>query len=171
MRTTLAVLIVTLLCSPGARGAGPPKYVASVDSLLSDSVGAGAKVVYMDFWASWCVPCRKSFPWMESLSKQYQKQGLEVVAVNVDKDKSAAQEFLQNTKSPLDQLWGKAGVPVHVVYDPDGKLAKRFRLDVMPTSFIYGRDGDLKEEHRGFNPQDTLHLDSLVVALLKEGKP
>ena len=156
----VAVLVATVSLAHSAQiqAKGAPKSISPVAPLLVDSTGFKDKVVYVDFWASWCVPCRKSLPWLKQLAVKYGGQGLDVIAVNVDKERAAAEEFL-----------GKSYAPVHVVFDPAGSIAKRFDLDVMPTSFIYGADGTLREVHRGFTPGDTLPLDSLVASLLKVG--
>jgi len=93
---------------------------------------------------------------MELLSK-YQDQGLQIVTINLDRDRAAARKFLDDTHASLP-----------IVYDPAGKLAKLYDLQVMPTSFVYGRDGTLRSRQEGFNPEETGSLESLVRSLLKE---
>lgn len=161
--TLRVAVIVAALClaqSAQLQAKGAPKSISPVAPLLGDSMGFKDKVVYVDFWASWCVPCRKSLPWLEQVAAKYAGQGLAVIAVNVDKERAAADEFL-----------GRSYAPLRVVFDPSGSIAKRFDLDVMPTSFIYGADGTLREVHRGFTPEDVPHLDSLVASLLKVSGP
>lgn len=144
---------------PSISSAAPrtPETIAAVDSALADSTTLTGKVVYVDFWASWCVPCRKSYPWMRELAAKYHDRGFEVVTVNVDKDKALADKFLAEVKTALP-----------VIYDPKGGLAKLYELKVMPTSFIYGRDGALKATHEGFHPSDGAELESFIENLLKE---
>lgn len=134
-----------------------PANVAVIDSVLADSTKLKDKVVYVDFWASWCGPCAQSFPYMKVLQSKYQPKGLQIVTINLDKDTQAAQDFLDKMKSPLQ-----------VVYDSTGTLAKRYGLDAMPSSFIYGRNGLLRASHQGFLPKDTTYLDSLVASLIEE---
>ena len=98
------------------------------------------KVVYLDFWASWCVPCRKSFPWMNTMQKQYQQQGLVVLSVNLDAQKTLAVKFLQQT--PADFA---------IIYDAKGVLAKKFQLKGMPSSYLFNRQGKMISAHSGFN--------------------
>lgn len=100
------------------------------------------KVVYLDFWASWCVPCRQSFPWMNSINKQYQQQGLRVLSVNLDANATLATKFLE--KNPADFT---------IIYDAKGSLAKRFQLKGMPSSYLFNRQGELISKHIGFNDQ------------------
>ena len=97
------------------------------------------KVVYLDFWASWCGPCRKSFPWMNTMQQQYQPQGLVIISVNVDNEKALAEEFL-------------AEVPTNftVFYDPKGKVARKFKLRGMPSSYLIDRTGKMVSAHVGF---------------------
>ena len=154
----LICLLFLLISLPAyARTDRTPTTIAAIDSVLADSTLLHNKVVYVDFWASWCAPCRQSFPWMKALQDKYHDRGFEVVAVNVDKETAAARKFLDVLKSPL-----------RVVPDSTGTLAKMYKLEAMPTSFIYGRDGKLRTDHRGFYPKDTLSLDSLVKSLLEE---
>jgi thiol-disulfide isomerase/thioredoxin len=115
------------------------------------------KVVYLDFWASWCTPCLRSFPWMNDLADSYKGRGLVVVAVNVDHNRNLADTFLQ--QHPAD---------FHVVYDPGGSLADKFDVEAMPTSFLIGRDGKIHYVHAGFHPGHIREYLSQIRALLKQ---
>jgi cytochrome c biogenesis protein CcmG/thiol:disulfide interchange protein DsbE len=97
------------------------------------------KVVFVDFWASWCVPCRQSFPWMSSMLDRYSAQGLVIVAINLDKNREAANDFL-----------GKFSAPFIVAFDPAGKTAESFHVEAMPSSFIVSRTGRIVYSHAGF---------------------
>lgn len=132
--------------------------LASIAACMKDPAQLKNKVVYVDFWASWCGPCRRSFPWMKELNNKYEERGLKFVTVNLDRDRAAAKKFLT-----------EMSVPFEVVYDSTGALATIYGLEAMPTSFIYGRDGKLRKQHRGFNPKETSAVDSLIDKLLKEG--
>jgi thiol-disulfide isomerase/thioredoxin len=115
------------------------------------------KVVLLDFWASWCSPCKASFPWLNSLHEKYGPDGLVVIAVNLDKKREPADRFLNATP-----------VGFRVVYDPKGKLAEQYQLRVMPTSFVYDRNGALRETHTGFLKEKTAEVERSLRALLKE---
>ncbi len=97
------------------------------------------KTVYLDFWASWCVPCRKSFPWMNEMHRKYKDQGLVIVAVNVDNKQPEAIRFL-------------ASIPAEftIAYDPEEKLASAMKLKAMPSSYLISADGNIVERHVGF---------------------
>lgn len=107
---------------------------AELPTLLQQHKG---NVIYVDFWASWCGPCRKSFPWMNSMQKKY--SDLKVISINVDNDKSLAAEFLQQVP---------ANFPV--IYDPKGRIAKKYKLKGMPSSYIFNKKGILVSSHVGF---------------------
>ena len=94
------------------------------------------KVVYLDFWASWCGPCRDSFPWMEAMHKKYAAQGLEIIAVNLDQEPELAQKFLKQYAPDF-----------RIEYDAKGEMAGQFGVDTMPTSFVIGRDGKARKKH------------------------
>ncbi|MCI2284153.1 TlpA family protein disulfide reductase [Colwellia sp. MSW7] len=109
---------------------------AALEQALSEHKG---KVVYIDFWASWCGPCRKSFPWMNTVHEKYKQQGFSVISINLDADKSLAEKFLVETPANFS-----------VIYDPKGKIAKHFKIQGMPSSMLIGRDGKIKSRHTGF---------------------
>jgi len=100
------------------------------------------KVVYLDFWASWCNPCRQSFPWMNEIQGTYAKANLVVIGVNVDHERDLADDFLKH--SPAD---------FKIVYDPDGTIARRFDFRDMPTAVLIDRDGRVRYVHAGFFPE------------------
>jgi thiol-disulfide isomerase/thioredoxin len=113
------------------------------------------KVVYLDFWASWCGPCRKSFPWMNKIQAEYNLQGFNVVSVNLDANKSLAAKFLDET--PAD---------FKVIYDPKGRIAKHFQIQGMPSSMLIGRDGKIKSRHTGFFTAKTALYQQEIQRLL-----
>lgn len=114
------------------------------------------KVIYLDFWASWCEPCRKSFPWMHDIKQSYADQGFEIVAVNLDKDRKLADVFLQ-----------EMDVNFIVAFDEDGESASRYNIKGMPSSYLIGRDGQVYASHTGFHDKDKEPLESAIKSLLK----
>lgn len=113
------------------------------------------KVVYLDFWASWCGPCRKSFPWMNAMKKQYEKDGLEIISVNLDKKREDLDKFLK--KIPADFI---------VLPDPAGDSAKRFELKGMPSAIIIDRTGNIVSAHIGFKDGDETLREAKIKAAL-----
>jgi cytochrome c biogenesis protein CcmG/thiol:disulfide interchange protein DsbE len=115
------------------------------------------RVVYLDFWASWCGPCRQSFPWMETMKSTYEAQGLEIVAVNLDRDRADADKFLNQLHPTFD-----------VRFDPKGELAEFYKLRGMPSSVLIDRHGTARFTHVGFRPIDGTIYEAQVRELLAE---
>jgi cytochrome c biogenesis protein CcmG/thiol:disulfide interchange protein DsbE len=113
------------------------------------------RVIYLDFWASWCVPCRQSFPWMDRMQREFGQDAFIVVAVNVDHARPDAEQFLHE-HSPAFKI----------VFDPDGALAERFGVKGMPTSFLIDREGHVHSEHEGFRLKDRDALEQQIRSLL-----
>jgi cytochrome c biogenesis protein CcmG/thiol:disulfide interchange protein DsbE len=115
------------------------------------------RVLYVDFWASWCTPCRQSFPWMQSLTDTYEREGLSVVAVNLDQNRHDADKFLAQFHPNFD-----------VRFDPQGELAARFKVQGMPSSLIIDRHGVLRYMHVGFQLMDRATYEAQLRELLAE---
>jgi len=133
--------------------------LGNADDLRSLDLGAQrGKVVILDYWASWCVPCRRSFPWLNSMQDKYGADGLVIIGVNVDHERSEADRFLEEYPARFQ---------VH--FDPDGALASKFGVEAMPSSFIIGRDGQIRGRHLGFKVQRQEEYEAAIVAALQEG--
>jgi thiol-disulfide isomerase/thioredoxin len=115
------------------------------------------KVVWIDFWASWCAPCRRSFPWMNAMHEKYGPKGLAIIAINVDKDRALADAFLE--ESP-------AAFRLH--YDPAGELALEFDVQAMPSSFLLDHDGNVLARHYGFKLANTDEYEQEIRSALAE---
>lgn len=120
---------------------------------LSDYKG---KVVYLDFWASWCAPCRKSFPWMAQMYKKYQSQGLVVIAVNLDQERNLADDFL--SKYPGDFIIG---------FDQAGVTPQDYKVQGMPSAVLIDRTGTIVSRHIGFNSSKQQSYEQAIVSILK----
>ena len=102
------------------------------------------KVVLVDFWASWCGPCKESFPVMNDLVEQFGKDGFVILAVNLDDDKAAMDDFLKEHKAGFT-----------VVRDASKKLVSTVNIPSMPSSFLLGKDGKVAAAHKGFHGKET----------------
>jgi len=113
------------------------------------------KVVYVDFWASWCGPCKQSFPFMNDLQAKYGADGFEVLAVNLDAKREDADKFLTEVPAQFT-----------LVFDAKGDSAKRFEVKGMPSSYLIGRDGKVVAAHKGFKEVDRKDLESRIAQAL-----
>ncbi len=120
-----------------------------------DAAALKGKVVIVDFWASWCAPCKEEMPVLERLYKKYKARGLVIVGVSVDQE-------LANVKSFLKQL----PVSFNIVHDADHKVAGRFKPPRMPSSYVADRNGIVRHVHAGFRDEDAAKLEAEVSALL-----
>lgn len=108
-------------------------------------------VVYVDFWASWCAPCRQSFPWMNDMQSKFGRQGLKVIAVNLDANSDDWKRFLASAPANFE-----------IAFDPKGVLARRFEVKGMPSSVLIGRDGRVVLQHVGFNEGSRAKLEEAI---------
>jgi thiol-disulfide isomerase/thioredoxin len=115
------------------------------------------KVVYLDFWASWCGPCKQSFPWMQAMKDTYGPQGLAVIAIDLDMDRADADKFLDRFRPTFD-----------VRFDPKGELASFYRVQAMPSSVLIDRHGVTRFAHEGFRSIDAAAYEAQVKDLLAE---
>ena len=115
---------------------------------LSDYKG---KAVYLDFWASWCGPCKQSFPWMNEMHARYAPKGLRMVAVNVDQKTDDAKSFLKVNQAAFD-----------VAFDQTGKTPRSYAVKAMPTSVLIGPDGKVLLVHSGFRDENRSELEQQI---------
>jgi peroxiredoxin len=113
------------------------------------------RVVYLDFWASWCAPCRRSFPWMSEMQARHGERGLRVIAVNLDAERKDAEAFLAAHPPGFT-----------VLLDPSAATAARYDVKGMPTSYLIGRDGVVRRVHRGFRDDHKAPLEQAIVEAL-----
>ncbi|WP_396589213.1 TlpA disulfide reductase family protein [Bermanella sp. R86510] len=162
LKTAIYTLVLTSLCLAGTaygieKGQSAPAFSLP---LLSNGKVVNlkqyrGKVVYLDFWASWCGPCRQSLPLLNDLRNDLKQKGFEVLAVNLDEEKAAAQGFLD--RFPVDYP---------ILLDPEGGVAMQYELPGMPTSFILDKKGRIQFVHIGFKPGDMKSIESQVKSLL-----
>jgi len=113
------------------------------------------KVIYLDFWASWCGPCRKSLPLLNELRNELKDRGFEVLAINVDETREEGLRFLR--EYPVDYP---------TLFD-DQSTAATYQLRGMPTAYLIDHEGKLHSQHVGFNPKDMTSIRSEVLSLFK----
>jgi cytochrome c biogenesis protein CcmG, thiol:disulfide interchange protein DsbE len=139
-----------------AQDVGKPAPAFDLPAAGAQKVRLGdlkGRVVYVDFWASWCAPCKQSFPWMNEMQAKYGPKGLTIIGINVDQKREDADKFLAGTPAKFT-----------VAYDPSGKVASVYQPQGMPTSFLIGADGVVRAMHVGFRDGDREKLESELAA-------
>jgi cytochrome c biogenesis protein CcmG/thiol:disulfide interchange protein DsbE len=139
MRNILVCIVFVVLC--GSATAQPAPGIDEFEG----------QVVLLDFWASWCVPCRRSFPWMNQMHQKYADEGLVIVAVNLDNNADDAADFLR--MYPPNFL---------IVYDTDKTLARSYGIQAMPSSILIGRDGEPVDVHLGFKVKQQPEYEAAI---------
>jgi thiol-disulfide isomerase/thioredoxin len=162
MRRIVAFLLVSLSTAAWALEAGAP--VPSVSAPRLGESGAPielaalkGKVVYVDFWASWCVPCRLSMPTLDGMYRKHAAQGFTVVGFNKDVEAADAQRFLQ-----------RVPVSFPLAQDVKDAAAQAFDVKAMPSGYLVDRKGIVRKVHRGFTQETAASLEHEIEELLKE---
>ena len=159
---SLAVLAAALLVGATAAALSvgeppPPIDMPDRDGKKVDLEALRGNVVVVDFWASWCGPCKEELPVLESLHQKYASQGLVIVGINIDTSTKKMDNFLKS--SP---------VSFRIVHDPKIELPQRYEPSTMPSSYFIGRDGKLRYIHEGFRKKDADAIEAKITALLAE---
>ena len=157
-------LLVALSCAgvAGAIEKGEPAPAFKAPGLTGGVVSLEAyrgKVVYLDFWASWCGPCAQALPALERLRQEFPAKDFQVVAVNVDRETSLAKTFLK-----------RRPVSYPSAFDPEGAIPSRFGVETMPTSFLIDRNGIVRHVHKGFRKEDEASLRKRIQELVAAGR-
>jgi thiol-disulfide isomerase/thioredoxin len=151
----IALLCAARVLAADVGAAAPPFALPDAAGNTVSLASLRGRVVYVDFWASWCGPCRRSFPWMNELQQRYGARGLAIVAVNVDKKRPDAERFLQQLPAAFT-----------VVYDPAGATPAAYRVPGMPTSYLIDRQGNVVQIEQGFFDERRASTEARIEALL-----
>ncbi len=122
---------------------------------LADFTG---KVVLLNFWATWCAPCREEMPAMQRLWERYRKQGFVIVAIAADR----------GDRKPVVSFVNKLALSYPVLLDPEGGVRKRYEVVGLPMSYLIGRDGKISGRVIGVREWDSLEAEAVINALLTE---
>ncbi len=147
MRTLFFILALALL-SPNLVSATEHSTVTAPNFTLKSNSGKNlqlseqrGQVIMLNFWASWCGPCRKEMPYLEALYKKYKHLGFTVWGLNVDENSN-------NAKTLLDEI--KVSFPI--LFDPKNKIPEKYELEAMPSTYMIDRDGKIRFAHQGYLP-------------------
>jgi cytochrome c biogenesis protein CcmG, thiol:disulfide interchange protein DsbE len=117
------------------------------------------KVIYVDFWASWCGPCKQSFPWLNDMQSKYGSKGFQVLALNVDVNTTDAKNFLNTNPAKFT-----------IAYDAKGVTPKAYGIKGMPSSVLLDADGKVLFQHTGFRESDRAQLEKTIQQALGQPK-
>ena len=154
----LATLLAVMPVTAGQMGAAAPDFTlpdASGKQIsLSDFEG---QVVLINFWASWCGPCREEMPLLDELAQRYEPLGFTMLGVNVEEDSTLADKFL-------------AGTPVNfpILYDRENSVSKKYDVIAMPSTVIVGRGGNIRYIHHGYESGNEHDYQDQIRALVRE---
>jgi cytochrome c biogenesis protein CcmG, thiol:disulfide interchange protein DsbE len=143
-----------------AVGARAELALPSLEGVELTLASLRGSVTLVDFWATWCVPCRDSFPFYAELLERYGERGFEVVAVSVDTDRPALERFIARER-----------LPFRVVVDASHEAVRTFQPEGMPASYLLDRRGVVRYVHVGFAPEDREGVEAQVRVLLDEEVP
>lgn len=160
MTRTLATLAFALCAGLVQAGEPAPAFTLPGSSGNVSLEAYRGKFVYVDFWASWCAPCKRSFPWMNDLRKRYGDKDLAIVAVNVDASRADAERFLASTPASFT-----------VAYDPAGTTPRQYAIKGMPSSVLVDPSGQIVFRHTGFTSNSARELDGKIAQAMKRGAP
>ncbi len=149
------------VCSWSAQS-GDPAPECSLPLLTDDSQTVSlnqfkGKVILLDFWASWCPPCEKSFPFLDQLQEKFKSKGLEVITVNLDEEKQDALTFIKSRP-----------VTFTIVHDSEGICPELYQVQAMPSSYLIDKSGKIKYVNYGFLTSEEEALTNQVTSLLNE---
>ena len=163
---TVAIIYVltALLVAPASQAAMPKIGVAAPDFALKSSSGKNLKlsehrgeVVMINFWATWCGPCRQELPLLNRLHEQYRKAGFTLLGVNIDDSPDAAQTMAK-----------KLGVTFPVLFDTEKRVSRLYDVNAMPSTVLIDRDGKVRYIHLGYRAGYETKYESQIRELLKQ---
>jgi len=142
----------------------PPSHLleglADFDGILYPLPSLTTPAFILEFWASWCAPCRESFPYLDQLFGTYQQLGLNVLGISLDEDPVHAQRFVHQMRPHFETAW-----------DPSGEVADRFRVYELPCAVLLGKDAHVVFRTQGFSLRDHRTLEHHVQRMVKWKDP
>ena len=157
LTSTLGCLLVWSASAGELSGVAPDFELASREGghvRLSDLDG---QVVMVNFWATWCGPCREEMPHLEALYQRYGSLGFTLLGVNVEEDSSGADKFLAETP-----------VSFPILFDPESHVSELYDVVAMPSTVLIDREGNMRYIHHGYKPGYENDYQTQIRALLRE---
>ena len=144
-----------------ARQVGAPLPPIEVDALTGDKIDVASykgRVLLLDVWASWCVPCKQELPLLDAMARRLKSKGIEILAVSVDQQRANVDKFMRS-----HGRWS-----LTVAHDPDGLIAERLQPDKMPTSYVVDRSGIVRYVNAGFVPEDVATIERKLLEVAQK---
>jgi peroxiredoxin len=160
MKKWSQVLLLVVGCSLSWLANAEPAPDFTLKNSAGDNVRLAeqrGKVVMLNFWASWCGPCRKEMPLLDDMHKRYNKAGLELFGVNVEKNTADAEKLLRELGTSFPILW-----------DGDSKVSKLYNVNAMPTTIMIDKDGKVRYVNRGYKAGDENKYIEQIRELIRE---
>ena len=153
----MCLLVPALASAVAVQDKAPDFALKSIDGTNLRLNEYRGQVVLINFWASWCGPCRQEMPLLEAIDKRYQNAGFTVLGVNVE-----------GKAAPAKEIAAKAGVSFPVLVDEGQKVSELYQLEAMPSSVIVDRDGVVRYVHSGYKPGDEAKYVEVIKQLIGE---
>jgi thiol-disulfide isomerase/thioredoxin len=155
----LAAVCASALAASSSSGPAPGFQLSGRGGKTIDLNQYKGQVVMINFWGSYCGPCRTEMPLLEDIYKKYKPMGFTLLAVNVEANSTAAEQWLAKLSKP---------VTFPVAFDVDSKVSKLYNVDSMPSTVIVDRKGNVRVRHRGYKPGDEDFYLTQIRGMLKE---
>jgi peroxiredoxin len=143
--------------APAAASAAPDFSLPARDGGKVHLSELKGQVVMINFWASWCGPCRQEMPLLQQIQAKYEPLGFTLLGVNVEPDSAEAEKWLKNVP-----------VTFPILFDRENSVSARFGVEAMPSSVLIDREGNVRHVHRGYKPGDEAVYADLIRGLVKE---
>jgi peroxiredoxin len=154
----VGVLVASFAYAATISGPAPNFTLPSRDGKTVSLADLKGQVVMVNFWATWCGPCRKEMPHLEALHQRYSSLGFTLLGVNVENDPAGAKKWLEDN--------GPVTFPI--LLDTKNQVSKLYKVNTMPSTVLVGRDGTMRYIHHGYEPGVEGEYQTQVRALLKE---
>ena len=155
----LAAVFASAALASSSSGPAPGFQLSGRGGKTIDLSQFKGQVVMINFWATWCGPCRQEMPLLEDIYKKYKPMGFTMLAVNVEPDTKEADAWLAKLSKP---------VTFPVAYDVDSKVSKLYKVETMPSTVIVDRKGNVRALHRGYKAGDEDFYLTQIRTMLKE---
>jgi thiol-disulfide isomerase/thioredoxin len=160
MKTVSAVacaVVASAALGGSVQGPAPGFTLTTMDGKPVSLADLKGQVVMINFWATWCGPCRKEMPLLDALYKRYSKLGFTLVGVNVEEDPSGAGAYLAETP-----------VSFPILYDSKNEVSELYDVDAMPSTVMVDREGNMRFLHKGYKPGDENEYQNWIRTLIRE---